>query len=90
MTPDQSRPGRAALRNYEGYRYTIVTIANGAKPHPIEAELWYAAMAEDGTVGRWYYLRRYASENPGDAEHRVESDFTQWVDGRLEAGAAGE
>jgi hypothetical protein len=25
----------AAIRTYQRYRYTIVTIANGAKPHPI-------------------------------------------------------
>jgi hypothetical protein len=85
MTPDPSRTGGAALRVYQGHRYTIVTIANGIRPQPIDAELWYAALAEDGTVGRWYYFRRYASAQPGDAERRVEADFTQWLDGRLEA-----
>jgi hypothetical protein len=87
--PDQSRTGAAALRIYQGYRYTIVIIANGAKPHPYEAELWYAAVAEDGTVGRWYYFRRYASAQPADAERRVETDFRQWVDGRLGAEGSG-
>jgi hypothetical protein len=76
-------PG-AALREYRGYRYTIVTIANGAQPHTSEAELWYAAL--DGeTVGRWYYFRRYVSAQAGQAARRVEADFTQWLDGRLEA-----
>jgi hypothetical protein len=51
--------------------------------------LWYVAMNHDGTVGRWYYFRRYASARPGDAERRVEADFTQWVDGRLEAEGSG-
>jgi len=89
MKPD-NRTDRAAIRLYRGYRYTIVTIANGAKPHPIEAELWCAALAEDGTVGRSYYFRRYASAQPGDAERRIEADFTQWVDGRIEAEGSGE
>jgi len=42
-------------------------------------------MDENGAVGRWYYFRRYASAHPGDAERRVEADFKQWVDRRLEA-----
>jgi hypothetical protein len=83
-TCDQYRTDGAAIRFYQGYRYTIVTIANGAKPHPIEAELWYALVDESGKVGRWTYFRRYGSAHPGDAERRVETDFTQWVDGRLE------
>ena len=85
MTPDPARTGGAALRSYEGYRYTVVTFANGAPPHPIEAELWYAALDDSGKVGRWYYFRRCVSAQPGDAERRVEADFMHWVDGRLEA-----
>ena len=82
MTAPQ--PG-AAMREYRGYRYTIVTIANGAKPAPTAAELWYAALDESGKIGRWYYFRRYASAHPDDAERRVEADFTEWVDERPEA-----
>jgi len=78
MTPDPSPPGGAALRLYQGYRYTIVTIANGATPHPIEAEPWYAAINEDGTLGRWTYFRRYASERAGErllsSHHRTARD----------------
>jgi hypothetical protein len=51
--------------------------------------LWYAAL--DGeAVGRWTYFRRYASAQAGEAAQRVEADFTQWIDGRLEAGNADE
>ena len=50
----------AALRTYLRYRYTIVTIATWPKPHPIEAELWYAPLNPGGEVGRWTYFRRYA------------------------------
>ena len=84
-TPDRSRSGGAALRVYQGYRYTVITMATGAKPHSTEAELWYAPMEAGGKVGRWTYFRRYASAQPGDAERRVEADFMQWIDGRLEA-----
>src|SRR4029434_9367999 len=31
--------GGSALRTYEGYRYSITSIANGAKPKTVEAEL---------------------------------------------------
>lgn len=41
MTPEPPRTDRAALRVYQGYRYTIVSIANGAQPHTEEAELWW-------------------------------------------------
>jgi hypothetical protein len=78
------------IRLYRTYRYTVVTIANGAKPHTTEAELWYAALDESEKVGRWYYFRRYVSSQPGDAERRVEADFTQWIDGRLEANGSVE
>jgi hypothetical protein len=38
MNPDREA-SPAALRTYRGYRYTVVTIANGAVPKTIEAEL---------------------------------------------------
>ena len=42
-----------------------------------------------GKVGRWTYFRRYASTQPGDAERRVEADFKECGDGRLEAENSG-
>jgi hypothetical protein len=84
MTPDQSRPDGAALRYYQGYRYTVVTIANGAQPHTVEAELrWDRPSEKEG--GRWRYFRRQASETAEDAVRRVEADFKEWVEGQLEA-----
>jgi hypothetical protein len=36
----------AAVRFYRAYRYTIVTIVNGAQPHTVEAELWWDRPSE--------------------------------------------
>ena len=40
MKPD-NRTDRAVIRLHRGYRYTLVTIINGAKSHGEEAELWW-------------------------------------------------
>ena len=61
MRPDSLPPGGAALRDYQGFRYTVVTMATGGKPNPVEAELWYALLDASGKVGRWTYFRRYVS-----------------------------
>ena len=50
--PTTNSNREAAIRTYQGYRYTVVTIANSAVPETIEAELWYL----DGE--KWRYFRR--------------------------------
>ena len=72
----------AAFRSYGAYRYTIVTIANGAQPHTAEAELWWHRPSEEG--GKWRYFRR------AEAARRVEADFKEWIEGQLEAAAESE
>ena len=74
----------AAIRTYQGYRYTIVTIANGAKSHTAEAELWWQK-ASEGTTAKWHYFRRHVAATGTEAAKRVESEFREWVDGQREA-----
>jgi hypothetical protein len=84
MTPESSRPGGAALRVYEGYRYTIVTFLNGAgKPPTAQAELWWQRET-DTPLARWTYFRRHVAPTGAEAARQVESDFMQWVEGRRE------
>jgi hypothetical protein len=72
---------KAALREHQGYRFAIATIANGAKPHAVEAELWYLAPGEEEEpsstilLGRWRYFRRCVAESGAEAVQRVEADF---------------
>jgi hypothetical protein len=74
----------AATRAHQGYHYTVVTIANGARPHTAEAELWY--QQETGKpVGRWTYFRRHVATTGVEAARRVEADFREWVEGQREA-----
>jgi hypothetical protein len=69
MTPDQSRPDGAALRCYQGYRYTVVTIGNGAQPHTEEAELWWQRLSD--TDGKWRYFRRHVAATGAEAARQV-------------------
>src|SRR4029453_19265662 len=57
MAPDPSRLDGAEIRFYQGYRYTVVTIVNGAQPHTEEAELWWQCLNE--TDAKWRYFRRH-------------------------------
>ena len=83
MRPD-NRADRAAIRLHPGYRYTIVTIINGAKSHGEEAELWWQRETEP-SVGRWAYFRRHVATTGAEGAKRVESDFKEWVEGQREA-----
>ena len=74
----------AAIRTYQDYRYTIITIINGAKPHTEEAKLWWQAETEP-SFGRWTYFRRHVATTGAEAAKRVESDFKEWVEGQSEA-----
>lgn len=77
--PTMNSNREAAIRTYQSYRYTVVTIANGAVPETIEAELWYL----DGE--KWPYFRRCTADTAVEAVRRVEGDFKEGADGRLEA-----
>ena len=90
MTPDTSPTGGAALRVYQGYRYTIVTFINGTgKPPTAQAELWWQRVAAP-PLAKWTYFRRQVAATGAEAARNVEAAFTQWVDGRLEAEGSGE
>jgi hypothetical protein len=81
VQPDNDRPDGVALRTFQAYLYTVVIIANGAKPYSVEAELWWNRPAEnDG--GKWYYFRRYVENTAEDAVRRVEGDFKVWAEGQ--------
>ena len=81
MQPDNDRPDGVALRTFQAYLYTVVIIANGAKPYSVEAESWWNRPAEnDG--GKWYYFRRYVDKTAEDAVRRVEGDFKMWAEGQ--------
>jgi hypothetical protein len=85
--PDTDRPDGASLLTFQAYLYTVVTIANGAQPRTVEAELWWNRPADkDG--GRWYYFRRYSDKTAEAAVRRVERDFKVWAEGQR--GAVGE
>jgi hypothetical protein len=83
MAPDPSRLDGAEIRFYQGYRYTVVTIVNGAQPHTEEAELWWQCLNE--TDAKWRYFRRHVATTGADAARWVESDFKGWVGGHMEA-----
>jgi hypothetical protein len=60
-TPSHLTFAAVALRTFQAYLYTVVTIANGAQPRTVEAELWWNRPADkDG--GRWYYFHRYVDK----------------------------
>jgi hypothetical protein len=82
MTPDPN-PGGAALRVYQSYRYTIVTIVNGAQPHTAEAKLWWQRVND--AQRKWQYARRHVAATGVEAARKVEADFKEWVAGRHEA-----
>lgn len=78
--PDTDRPDGVSLLTFQAYLYTVVTIANGAQPRTVEAELWWNRPADvDG--GRWHYFRRYVDKTAEDAVRRVERDFRVWAEG---------
>jgi hypothetical protein len=74
----------AAIRFYEGYRYTIAIITNTEKRQTAEAELWWQRKSET-TTSRWYYFRRQLAASGAEAAKRVEADFLEWVEGQREA-----
>jgi hypothetical protein len=87
LSGDKAQPAEAhtaALFTHEGYRYTVVTIANGV--NGAEAELWYVPPGSDPTPPAWkYFGRRTAGIIPAEARDQVERDFKAWVEGQLEA-----
>ena len=76
----------AALLTHEGYRYTVVTIANGI--HGTGAELWYVPPGDDTKTAAWKYFGRRTAGIPAEARDQVERDFKTWVEGQIE-GLAG-
>ncbi len=75
----------AMLFIHEGYRYTVVTIANGL--NGVEAELWYVPAGHDTKTPAWKYFGRGTSRTPAEARDQVERDFKAW--GQLEAEGEG-
>ena len=82
MTPDPSDHDGVAIRCYQGYRYTVVTIINGAQPQTQKAKLWWQRM--NAADAKWQYFRRYVAATGAEAAKRVEADFLQRVEGREE------
>jgi hypothetical protein len=71
----------AALLTHQGYRYAVVTIANGL--NGVEAELWYLPPGDDTTTPAWKYFDRRTGIQD-QAREQVERDFKAWVEGQLE------
>jgi hypothetical protein len=59
----QSAGARTALFTHEGYRYTVVTIANGV--NGVEAELWYVPPGDDTKTPASKYFGRRTAGDPG-------------------------
>jgi hypothetical protein len=78
MSAEQART--AALCTHEGYRYTVVTIANGGQG--VEAELWYVPPRDDTKTRAWKYFGRRTAGS--EARDQVERAFKAWVEGQLE------
>jgi hypothetical protein len=88
MSPDPSRSGGAALCVYQGYRYTIVTIINGAQPHTPEAELWYASSL-GATSGKYSNRTRSSRHASGPPAFGVRGATDPGSPGRGPAGPLG-
>jgi hypothetical protein len=82
--PETGPNWSAAIRVYQGYRYTVAIIANGAEPHTAEAELWWQRASEPTTTN-WTYFRRQVAATGAEAARKVENEFREWVDGQIEA-----
>lgn len=66
MTLNRHTAARGAeMHEYRGYRFTVVTIANGAQPHTEEAELWWQRLTEKD--GKWRYFRRHIAGGAAEA-----------------------
>jgi len=70
----------AALREYQGYRYTVTIIANGGPKRTTWAELWWQRL--DDTERRWHYFRRHVAATVTEAVRGLEADFCAWVEGQ--------
>ena len=81
MSAEQART--AALFTHEGYRYTVVTIANGVQG--VEGELWYVPAGDDTKTPAWRYFGRRTAGISAEARDQVERDFKAWVEGQVEA-----
>jgi len=86
--PGQPAEARtAALFTHQGYRYTVVTIANGIQG--VEAELWLSCgtppPGDDTKTPAWKYFGRRTAGIPAEARDQVERDSQAWVEGQLEA-----
>src|SRR4029453_12400914 len=82
MTPEPPRTGGAALRVYQNYRYTVVTIINGAQPH---TQWWQRVNDPDR---KWHHFRRHVAPTAVEAQRRVRGDFKEWIEGHREAADA--
>ncbi len=91
MAPDaRTEAAAAALLMYEGYRYTIVTVANGAVPKQAEAELWYYPPGVKTSADRWKFFGRRTAADAATAQESVVGAFKAWVEGRQEAEGGGD
>lgn len=73
----------ATLFIHEGYRYTVVTIANGL--NGVEAELWHVPPGHDSKTPAWKYFGRRTAGTAAEARNQVARDLRAYVDGQLEA-----
>ena len=78
MSAEQAR----TAFTHEGYRFTVVTIANGV--NGVEAELWYVPPGDDTKTPAWKYFGRRTAGIPGEARDQVERNFRSWVEGQIE------
>ncbi len=85
MSGQSAEARTAAMFTHEGYRYTVVMIANGALPKTTEAELWYYPPGAQANGSTWKYFGRRSAGGPAEARDQVERDFKASVDAQAEA-----
>jgi len=89
MGTDPPKPGGAALRLYEGYRYRILTFINSTEKLPTaEAELWWQRrLTRLCRAGPTAGATLPPPEQRPQGRSRV--GFKQWIDGRLKTEGSG-
>ena len=80
MSAEQART--SALFTHQGYRYTVVMIANGV--NGVETELRCLPPRDDTKTPASKYFGRRAARTPAEARDHVERDFKAWVEGKPE------
>ena len=84
MSGQSAEARTAAMFTHEGYRYTVVMIANGLVPKTTEAELWYYPPGAQASGSTWKYFGRRSAGGPAEARDQVEAAFKAWIEGQLE------